>query len=116
MNEKRTDRFSSTVQRAVSDIIQFKVKSKNIGFVTVTAAEVTNDLSYAYIYVSIINDKNHEKFEALNKIKGFIRTELAKEVKMRKVPQIVFKLDESGDNYRHVEELLNQAKKEQNHE
>lgn len=112
MNEKRTDRLSSAVQKAVSDIIQFKVKSNNIGFVTITAAEVTNDLSYAFIYVSIINDHNHEKFAALDKIKGFIRTELAKEVKMRKVPQIVFKLDESIDNYRHVEDLINQTKKD----
>ncbi len=111
MNEKRTDRLSSTVQRAISDIIQFKVKSPKIGFVTVTAAEVTNDLSYAFVYVSIINDPNNEKFAALDKIKGYIRTELAKEVKMRKVPQIVFKLDESIDNYRHVEDLINQTKK-----
>ena len=51
-------------------------------------------------------DKNHEKFEALNKIKGFIRSELGHEVQMRKVPEIVFKLDESIENYRHIEELL----------
>lgn len=106
MNEKRTDRMSSIVQKAVSDIIQFKVKSDKIGFVTVTAAKVTNDLSYAFIYVSILNDKNHEKFDALNKLKGFIRTELGHEVKMRKVPEIVFKIDESIDQYRHIEELL----------
>ena len=112
MNEKRTDRLSSAVQKAVSDIIQFKVKSKHIGYVTVTAAEVTNDLSYAFIYVSFIQDAYHEQLEALEKIKGFIRTELAKEVKMRKVPQIVFKVDESTKNYRHVEKLLNQVKKE----
>ena len=110
MNEKRTDRMSSIVQKAVSDIIQFKVKSDKIGFVTVTGARVTNDLSYAYIYVSILNDKHHEQFEALNKIKGFVRTELGKEVKMRKVPEIVFKLDESIDNYNHIEELLESTK------
>ena len=65
MNEKRADRLSSIVQKAISDIIQFKVKSDKVGFVTVTAAEVTRDLSYCYVYVSILNDKNHEKFEAL---------------------------------------------------
>ena len=111
MNEKRTDRLSSTVQKAVSDIIQFKVKSNHLGLVTVTAAEVTNDLSYAFIYVSFINGPQQEKLAALDKIKGFIRTELGKEVKMRKVPQLVFKLDESTAHYRHVEELLKQAKK-----
>ena len=105
MNEKRT--------KAISDIIQFKVKSKQIGFVTVTAAEVTNDLSYAFIYVSFIQDQYQEQLAALEKVKGFIRTELAKEVQMRKVPQIVFKVDESTKNYRHVEELLNQTKKEE---
>jgi len=114
MDEKRTDRMSSIIQKAVSDIIQFKVKSDKIGFVTVTAARVTRDLSYVYVYVSILNDKNGEKFEALNKIKGFIRTELGHEVKMRKVPEIVFKQDESIDNYRHIEELLEEANRKKN--
>ena len=111
MNEKRADKLSSIVQRAISDIIQFKVKSDKIGFVTVTYAQVTRDLSYCYCYVSILNDTNHEKFEALNKIKGFIRTELGREVQLRKVPEIVFRLDESIDNYRHIEELLEQTHK-----
>lgn len=107
MNEKRTDRLSSAVQRAVSDIIQFKLKSnKDIGFVTVTGAEVTNDLSYAYIYVSIINDKDGSKFAALEKFKNFVRGELAREVKMRKIPEVVFKPDHSIDNYMHLNELL----------
>ena len=112
MNEKRADKLSGIVQRAVSDIIQFKVKSDKVGFVTVTAAKVTRDLSYCYVYVSILNDPHHEKFEALNKIKGFIRTELGHEVHMRKVPEIVFKLDESIENYRHIEQLLENDKKE----
>ena len=110
MNEKRADRLSSIAQKAISDIIQYKVKSDKIGFVTVTAAKVTRDLSYCYVYVSILNDKNHEKFEALNKIKGFVTTELGHEVKLRKVPEIVFKLDESIENYRHIEELLEESK------
>ena len=106
MNEKRADKLSGIVQKAISDIIQFKVKSDKIGFVTVTAAQVTRDLSFCYVYVSILNDKNNEKFEALNKIKGFIRSELGREVQMRKIPEIVFKKDESIENYRHIEELL----------
>ena len=110
MNEKRADRLSSIAQKAISDIIQYRVKSDKIGFVTVTAAKVTRDLSYCYVYVSILNDKNHEKFEALNKIKGFVRTELGHEVKLRTVPEIVFKLDESIENYRHIEELLEESK------
>ncbi len=111
MNEKRTERLSSAVQKAVSDIIQFKVKAQHdIGFVTVTGARVTNDLSYAYIYVSIFNDPNHEKFAALDKLKGFIRTELAREVKMRKTPQIIFQLDESIDNYLFIDKLIKESK------
>ena len=111
MNVKRADKLSGIVQKAISDIIQFKVKSDKIGFVTVTAAQVTRYLSFCYVYVSILNDKNNEKFEALNKIKGFIRTELGREVQMRKIPEIVFKRDESIENYRHIEELLDGDKK-----
>ena len=106
----KKERLAGIIRREVSDIIQFSLKDPNVGFVTVTAAQVTRDLSYCYVYVSILNDKNHEKFEALNKIKGFVRTELGREVKMRKVPEIVFKLDESIENYRHIEQLLEQDK------
>ena len=88
MNEKRADRLSSIAQKAISDIIQYKVKSDKVGFVTVTAAKVTRDLSFCYVYVSILNDPHHEKFEALNKIKGFIRTELGHEVHFRNRFQI----------------------------
>ena len=64
MDIKRADKLSSIAQKAISDIIQFKVKSDKVGFVTVTAAQVTRDLSYCYVYVSILNDQRHEKFEA----------------------------------------------------
>ena len=78
MDIKRADKLSSIAQKAISDIIQFKVKSDKIGFVTVTAAKVTNDLSYAKIYITTLNDNREKVVNTLNKaIKPNTKTILA---------------------------------------
>ena len=70
----KQDKVSVSILKYVSDIIQFELKSSEIGFITVTGVEVTGDLSIAKIFVSFLDNKNVEKrFEALNRCKGFIR-------------------------------------------
>ena len=108
----KSDRISSLVQKYVSEIIQYELKDKDIGFVTVTRAKVTNDYSYAYIYVSYVIEAEKEKgLEALEKAKGFIRSSLAKKLSIYKTPEIVFKLDTTFDDALEIEQAIDAAKK-----
>ncbi|MBE6124567.1 MAG: 30S ribosome-binding factor RbfA [Erysipelotrichaceae bacterium] len=108
----KADRISNMVQKYVSEIIQFELKDKDIGFVTVTRAKVTNDYSYAYIYVSYIDEVSKQKgLEALEKAKGFIRSRLADKLTIYKTPEIIFKLDTSFDEAQEIEEVLKNLKK-----
>lgn len=108
----KQEKMNHICQRAISEIIQFELKDKDIGFVTVTRAKVTNDYSYAYIYVSYIDEVSKQKgLEALEKAKGFIRSRLADKLTIYKTPEIVFKLDTSFDEAQEIEEVLKNLKK-----
>lgn len=108
----KQDRVAVSIMKYVSDIIQFKLNSPEIGFVTVTSVELTNDLSYAKIYVSYIIDNCDQQFEALQKQKGFVRSELAKKLTIRKVPNLIFVKDTSFEKGQKIENLLKDIKKE----
>ncbi|MDD3923475.1 MAG: 30S ribosome-binding factor RbfA [Erysipelotrichaceae bacterium] len=104
----RTERLAQTIKKEVSEIIQFSLKDRRVGFVTVTDVTVTNDLSFAKIYINILDDeiKAKERFDNLKKAKGFIRSELAKKLTTYKVPQLIFIFDESLKKGNRIEEII----------
>ncbi len=103
----KVDRLETLVQRVAADIIRNEVKD-NLGFITVTGVRITNELSFMYIYYSQIGSEADLKQTetALERAKGFIKNQIALRVKMRKVPELVFKFDDSGVKGRHVDEII----------
>lgn len=74
----RKERVPALILKNISEIIQYEVKSKSIGFVTVTDVDVSNDFSHAKVYVSFLGVGNkEERLAALERTKGFIRSSLA---------------------------------------
>ena len=93
MNSKRINRISEEVKRTISDIVQNELKDPRIPSITsISHVEVTNDLSYAKVYVSVLgNDFDRdEAIEGLNSAKGFIKKELSKKIKLRAMPELIF--------------------------
>ena len=108
----KVDRINVAILKHVSDIIQFEVKNPEIGFVTVTRVETTRDYSYAKVFVSFLGDKNiEERMEALEKSKGYIRSELAKRLTIYKCPALIFVRDNSYEEGKKIEDILNDLKK-----
>jgi len=103
--------LESTVQRVVSDIIRSEVKD-DLGFLTITGVKITNELSYMYIYFTVYgNEKDLEQTqEALKRANGFIKTQIAHRVKMRKVPELIFKYDESYAKGSRIDNLIRNIK------
>ena len=93
----KTERISSIIKKNVSSILQYEITNKNVGFVTVTDVEVTNDLSFAKIFVTFLDDEKHHKthMEALENVKGLVRSKLAKTLSTRKCPELIFSYDKS---------------------
>ncbi len=100
------DRLAEDIKLLVNDVINEEID--DLEFVTVVDVELTKDLGDAKIYVQCLNsDDEEEVIYQLNKAKGYIKKRLAEEVKMRRIPNLIFKYDHSLDNYNHVNDLLN---------
>ena len=112
----KAEKVAGIIQKEVSEIIQFQLKDPKIGFITITDVTVTNDLSIAKVYVSFLGQKAREEagMKALDRSKGYIRSELAKRMSMRKVPELHFLIDDSLERGNKIERILyeiNQDKK-----
>jgi ribosome-binding factor A len=114
---KRTDRLADQIKEVVSEIIQRKVKDPHVGFVTITGVTLTRDLRDATVFYSVFGDTVAQKStnRALESAKGFIQTELAREVRIRRIPQINFKVDRSAEQGARIESLLNQIHEKDEH-
>ncbi len=95
----RNERIALQIQRETSDVIHQHVKDPGIGFVTVTGVEVSNDVAHAKIFVSIMGSEEQKQASmlALERAKGFIRSEIGGRIRLRITPELHFKLDESMD-------------------
>ena len=104
----RSDRVADLIRREVADIIIRGDLDRDIGFVTVTRAEVSRDLQNAKIYISVLGDKEvrEKEFEKLLEEKKRIRYLLAQRLNLRHTPVIKLYLDDSLDNSIRVQELL----------
>lgn len=111
---KRVNRVAEQMKKELGDIIIQKVKDPRIGFVTVTDVEVTGDLQNATIFISVLgNDAEKEAtLKGLSKAKGFIRTEIGRRIRLRKVPEIEFAFDSSIEYGNRIETLLTQVNQE----
>lgn len=107
---KKVDRIGSMLQKEISYILANEIKDRDINFVTVTAVKVTNDLSYAKVYVTVLNqDKKDQIMKALKNASGFIRSELHERVDIRYIPELNFTYDDSieyGTKIEHIIEKL----------
>jgi ribosome-binding factor A len=113
MAKYRSERTNEEIRRVVSDVIRNGLKDPRIStMVSVTRVEVTKDLSYAKVFVSIFGDElaKAETFKALKSSSGFIRREVAHNVKLRCTPEIIMEIDNSIDQGMHIEALLHQIK------
>ena len=104
----KQERIASIIRKNIAEIIQFEVKDPHLGFVSIPEVRVSKDFSYATVYVSFFKEEDIKpSLEALNKAKGFIRTELSHKLDTRRVPEIRFVLDEGYKREERISELLN---------
>ncbi len=108
MSNVRANRVGEQMKKELGDIISRKIKDPRVGFVTVTAVEVTNDLQQATVFITVLGDeeKKEATLNGLAKATGFIRSEIGKRIRLRKTPEIYFEFDESIDYGNKIERLL----------
>lgn len=114
MAKIRTNRVSEQIKKELGLIIQREMKDPRVGFITVTGVEVTNDLSQAKVYISVMGSEEQKQnsLKALEKAQGFLRSEIGARIQMRHVPELLFKLDQSIEYGNKIEQLISQLHQE----
>ena len=102
-------RLTEDVKREIS-VAMTQLKDKHIseGIVTVTRVELTNDLSYCKVYVSVLGggERTNEAVKALQRAEGFFKRRINARIKMRKMPEITFLADGSLDYYEKINDII----------
>lgn len=109
MKKKRVERLNSLLKEVISEVIREDVRNPSVGpLTTVTAVEITTDLHFAKVSISVIgNDEEKKKtIEALNSSSGYIGVLASKKVVLRYFPSLSFKLDTSVDEHMKIEKIL----------
>lgn len=111
---ERCQRVAEEMKREIAQILRDELKDPRIGFVTITSVEVTGDLRYAKVFVSIYENAEEQKqtLQALNSASGFVRREIGKRIKLRYTPEIIFKFDDSIQHGAKIAELLHKVQAE----
>ena len=109
------------MKQEIADILMRKIKDPRIGFVTVTDVDLSDDLKNAKVFISIYGGDKEATFKGLKSATAFIRSELGKRMRMRCVPELLFRFDSTVEQGAHIMELLReidekQEKKDTGHE
>ncbi|HEY8361347.1 MAG TPA: 30S ribosome-binding factor RbfA [Tissierellaceae bacterium] len=114
MNTKRLNRISEEVKKVISELLFNGLKDPRVHPMTsVTEVEVTKDLRYAKIYISVLGNDEDKKntMEGLESAKGYIRNEIGRKIDLRYVPEPIFYLDESIEHGIYISKLIEDVNK-----
>ena len=110
----RLERLNSLLRHELSDLLRLEVKNPRLssGLISITEVEIAPDLKYAKVFVSSLGGLNEKDavLSSLRSAAGFLRGELAKNLRMRVVPELDFQWDESIEHGAHILELLDKVK------
>lgn len=118
MSRIRVQKVSEQMKKEMADILRTSVKDPRVGFATVTRVEVSGDLQHAKVYVSVFGSAEEKDgtLAALNKATGFIRGEIGRRLHMRVAPELLFRLDDSGEYSERIERVLKTIRTESSEE
>ena len=107
---RRTQRLGLQIQHEISLILSRNLKDPRIGFVTVTGVELSPDLRHAKIFVSVMGGdaEKRESLDTLNHAAGWIRHELGQRIRMKFLPEVVFRPDTSLEYGERIDRLLDE--------
>lgn len=112
----RQGRLGEEIRKIISELLLREIKDPRLsGMVSISAVEVTSDGSYATAYVSVLGltssseaseEEKEEVLAAFRSAKGLIKREIGKQIKLRHVPEVLFKMDTSMEYGRHITKLI----------
>lgn len=107
----RTRRVGEQIQRELAALMRDDIKDPRLGMVSISAVQVTRDLSHAKVHVSVLGNEQQSKesVDVLNRASGFLRHRLGKILHLRVIPELRFYLDLSLERGARMGALINKA-------
>ncbi len=101
-------RVDDLLRGELARIIRFEVKDPRVALATVSSVSVSGDLRYAEVRISVVGDDESREIavRTLDSARGFIRSILARSVRLRTVPELRFKLDRGAEHSQRISDLL----------
>ena len=115
MTSNRSDKVADLLKKEISLIITNEIKDIRLQNINITAVKVSDDIGIATVFYTVIGESIH-KVESkideiiLEKFSGMVRSNLARKIKIRRVPKIIFRFDESIEYSENIEKLLKNLK------
>ncbi len=108
----RPQRLGDLIQREVSELIRLEVRDPRVGMITITSVDVSPDMSHAKIFFTVLEkDKLPETLEGLGRSAGFLRSQLARRIKVYTTPELRFEYDESVERGDRLSRLIDSVTK-----
>lgn len=114
MSVDRLSRLSEQMKKEISNIIQNEIKDPRVPMLTsVVAVDVTKDLRYAKVFVSVFGDEDAKSkcIEGLKSASGYIRKEVGSRMNIRYIPELIFEIDRSIEYGMHIDKVIKEMKK-----
>jgi ribosome-binding factor A len=110
---KRTDRVAQLLRQELADVIDRELKDPRVGFVTVTEVRSSADLRSARVFVSVYGGEKEQatSLQGLQAASGFLKRELGRRMRLRRVPDLTFELDRGLDRARRLDDLIEAAER-----
>lgn len=108
MAKNRINKINEEVRRELASVLR-ELKDSRIPMMTsVVAVHVTNDLSYAKCYISVMGDEEVQKkaLEGLKSASGFIRREVGRRIELRHTPEFLFEIDHSIEHGAYINQII----------
>ncbi|MBQ0012436.1 MAG: 30S ribosome-binding factor RbfA [Clostridiales bacterium] len=115
MRQNRAARVGDEIQKIISQLLLTEIKDPRVPMMTsVLEVRMSSDLTHANVYLSVYGSEKEKQdcMAAMERASGFIRTQVAKRIKLRVAPELHFKLDESIQKGMELMDLIDRTMKE----
>jgi len=108
----RPQKLGDLIQRELSDLVQHELRDPRVGMITLTSVDVSPDLSHAKVFFTVLQkDHLEDASTGLRRAAGFLRSQLAKRIKLYTTPELRFVYDESVERGDRLSRLIDSALK-----
>jgi ribosome-binding factor A len=106
----RPQKLGEVIQRELSELVQRELRDPRVGMITITSVDVSPDLSHAKVFYTTLDPAHvNEAQQGLKRAAGFLRSQLAKRIKLYTTPELRFSYDESVERGDRLSRLIDSA-------